>query len=1016
MIIGKNANLMMKYQRTKAKLAEYNVSEQEYPKFALNSDELSYPTTYVLSRYSECVIENNQDELEELKLDLSLVAEYYDSAFKSKDRKIYDLDFLLSGASAYFLNNDFGSAKVLAKRVDGLLIHEKCPQKLLLKVYNYLLDGKYLPYLENKGVFENVNNSFLDYFSKGKSIEQLKSYLKIYRETIYANGGINDVFYVDILCAVILEACKNSLWEILPYNSGLSLEDWRPYLQSKLSIKMLWPAQRLIVEKGLLLGNDALVQLPTGVGKTKSIEIIIRAAFLSNRANNVIIVAPLRALCNEITIDMYRAFRNGVIINQFSDILNNDFENAFIDDVKKKIIVCTPEKLNYILHHDDEFISHIDLFIFDEGHMFDAGGRGATYELLVTHILQNRMERQRIILLSAVLPNSLEIKDWLFEKNGVLATDKRIVSTPKSIGFVSNTKNIHFFSNNKNEEDYYISRILKVEKLDKLPRERKDKFFPDLLSSVDVAIYNAIKLCPNGGVAIYVGQPRSVKTIFEKILYLDKHNYDLSSIKSNANQEELLKIKKFVQEYYGLNHYYTKVVEFGILPHFSTIQNGMKLVAEHALKNSSISCVVCTSTLAQGVNIPIKYLLVTSIRIGTQVVKIRDFQNLIGRTARSGVYTEGSIIITDSKIYDRRNSSQHGGRYIWNDCVQLFDADSVEPCSSSILSLVQDFKLDFEHYITGENFIRLVIARIDEKDFWFNCAQDIERMCLERYPNINKNTIRKEVLLRRDIWISIENYLCLVYCTEESIDKNEISIINICSKTLAYALASDNEKILLENVFVRIEENVKKYSIKQLRKYANAMTSIEKSSEIEHWIIKNELTEKYFSEEELLEKIIDLYLDLNSISKHIEKFKCICYMWVNGKTPDEISSEINIDISEIDDICNKKISYELNFLVGNILDLIDVNQDDNVNEDNIDTLCLLQNKIKYGVPNVTSISICEKIFDDRLMSIKISQILEDENIRGDKILKYIKIYREPILKMLYDYPSYFQDRIKSLVN
>lgn len=44
-------------------MVEYDVSKQEYPHFPLNSNELSYPTTYVLSRYSECVIENNHDEL-----------------------------------------------------------------------------------------------------------------------------------------------------------------------------------------------------------------------------------------------------------------------------------------------------------------------------------------------------------------------------------------------------------------------------------------------------------------------------------------------------------------------------------------------------------------------------------------------------------------------------------------------------------------------------------------------------------------------------------------------------------------------------------------------------------------------------------------------------------------------------------------------------------------------------------------------------------------------------------------
>ena len=80
-------------------------------------------------------------------------------------------------------------------------------------------------------------------------------------------------------------ACNNSSWSLLPDSSDISYEEWEPYLQSKMSIKMLWPAQRLIAEKGLLRGESSIVQLPTGVGKTRSIELIIRAAFLSARAN-----------------------------------------------------------------------------------------------------------------------------------------------------------------------------------------------------------------------------------------------------------------------------------------------------------------------------------------------------------------------------------------------------------------------------------------------------------------------------------------------------------------------------------------------------------------------------------------------------------------------------------------------------------------------------------------------------------------------------------------------------------
>ena len=95
----------------------------------------------------------------------------------------------------------------------------------------------------------------------------------------------------------------------------------------------------------------------------------------------------------------------------------------------------------------------------------------------------------------------------------------------------------------------------------------------------------------------------------------------------------------------------------------------------------------------------------------------------MGRTARAGIYTEGSIIITDCKIYDNRTNWKNGGRYLWNDCVKLFDTKLTEPCGSSILSLVQDFNIDYDVTVSGEKFIDIVIDHLDERDFLLDYAK-----------------------------------------------------------------------------------------------------------------------------------------------------------------------------------------------------------------------------------------------------------------------------------------------------
>ena len=57
-------------------------------------------------------------------------------------------------------------------------------------------------------------------------------------------------------------------------------------------------------------------------------------------------------------------------------------------------------------------------------------------------------------------------------------------------------------------------------------------------------------------------------------------------------------------------------------------------------------------------------------------------------------------------------------------------------------------------------------------------------------------------------------------------------------------------------------------------------------------------------------------------------------------------------------------------------------------------------------------SICEKIFNDRLLALKLTEILDDENIPPDRIVRRLKRKQETLLSVLEEYPVYFRDRLK----
>lgn len=1010
MIFSNTSNYMLKYQKAKAKLVEYDIPRKDYPKFPLNSNELSYPVVYILSRYAESVIENNVADMEEFSPHLVAASQYFDAAVGANDREEYDVDFLLSGAAAYFLSDDFGSAKVLCSEFFVRINPEiNEPQKITGNLLGYLLLNRDFHISVDTPNGEKVCHSLLAYYNTGEGVEKIRGLLSEYRKAVYENDAPMEIYYVDILCAIVMVALSKSSWILLPRYSELDQSLWSDYLKGPKAPRMLWPAQQLIGEKGVLRGQSAIVQLPTGVGKTKSIELVIRSSFASGRATTAIIVAPLRALCNEIANDMISAFGDEVLVNQFSDVLEEDFSLELFLSFKSKILICTPEKLSYIIHHQADFLDEIGLYIFDEGHMFDDGSRGAIYELLISEIRSHISGKEQIILLSAVLSNAEQIQKWLLGEAGVLASDSKIKATPKTIGFASQTKDIHYYSDDSAQEDFYVPRSIEVIALQKRPREKKQRYFPELTDAKDIAIYYANKLCKNGGVAIFANRTSTVLTVINRIIELRDRGCLLAEIKGNSDGEEMSRLAQLMSDYYGEQHPYTIACYLGVVPHYSNLPNGLRLAVEHACRNKALRLVVCTSTLAQGVNIPIKYLFMTSFMVARNSMRIRSFQNLMGRTARSGMYTEGSVIVTDPQLFDNKNNRKNGGNYKWNECIKMFDDSAAEPCGSSILSLVQDIRIDYETRVIGAKVAQHIIDHYNEPDCFEQYVNKLTTALHKAYPQKNASSIVESVMARKSIVEAIENHLCFVFSIDENADKQSIAA-DICKETLAYFMANDDEKALLEEIFNIITLKTNKIDYSQIKNYARTMIGIDSLLQIEKWIAENHLTRQNYTNEQLVEMIISFFQETHTLKKGTKCFADICQMWLDGCSFVEMYESTSLPIADLEDICNKSISYELSFFVGSIIDIIEISDEDIVNP--LPNLLRLQRRLKYGVKTETAVSICEKIFNDRFLANLLADEIGHDTIETNSIVGVIQSHKDDILDILSAYPTYFSECVQ----
>lgn len=96
--------------------------------------------------------------------------------------------------------------------------------------------------------------------------------------------------------------------------------------------------------------------------------------------------------------------------------------------------------------------------------------------------------------------------------------------------------------------------------------------------------------------------------------------------------------------------------------------------------------------------------------------------------------------------------------------------------------------------VSGEKFIDIVIDHLDERDFLLDYAKKLEKAYLKSIPKEHKIWLCRNIIAS-DIISNIENYLCLVRSAETLVNDSKKSAVDICTNTLAYAMATERERI-----------------------------------------------------------------------------------------------------------------------------------------------------------------------------------------------------------------------------
>ncbi|MDR9865561.1 DEAD/DEAH box helicase [Pseudomonas baetica] len=1038
------SRVLLGVTRSKAKMYEYNIPPEHHIETSSDPSQLLILSIATLGEI--CLAINSTDtpaeRLTELKTDLQFSAQFFDSYLQSKLDEEIDPYLILLASASYYLCDLPGSSSVLIKKLPPT-----CPYldaSHLEDLLHWLLVGDFSIYFTDarekyKSNIIALSYSILTYYSTGEGLSKIETELSKLKAKAYDIGSDRELLFADVICAITNFRLKNSSWSLLPRYSGLAKEIWMSYLKKDGSIKELWPSQRLLGEKGILKESSAIIQMPTSAGKTKSIELIIRSAFLSARANLVVVVAPFKALCQEIRSELSRSFDGEVVsIDGVSDVPQMDFAEFDLDGFldldfnsleTDSILVLTPEKLMYILRQSPELAESIGVVIYDEGHQFDSGPRGVTYELLLSSLKSLIPKEAQTILISAVINNSQAIGSWLNGEDGININGTDILSTYRTVAFASwkdSLGRLEFVEqNNTDEKTFFVPRVIEKYKLSRKPRERTDRFFPDKADGKSIAMFLGLKLASNGSVAIFCGVKAAVSTIAKVAVDIYSRNLFIPKPSEYSDEAEVKNLLNLHAIHLGIESETTKCSSLGIYSHSSNTPQGLRVAIEYAMQKSLIKFIICTSTLAQGVNLPIRYLLITSIYQAGKPIKVRDFHNLIGRAGRSGMYTEGSIIFADPDIFDMKSSDK--GRWKWSEFKKILSFENSEPCTSSILNILEPIRsVDGKHHFT--------ISPIDYLKNYLNSPkvfleQLAEAAKLRPDLKFTIESVLDQAEQKANIIASIEGYL-LAHWDDTKEVFGENGAVHLAQQTLAYNLSSEDDKETILSIFDIIAKNIENNCPLEVerRAFGRTLFGLTQAQEIKEWATFNIVAlEQCTSESDALD-VLWPFVYSQSNSKGIHKIesrddlRSLVSEWIKGipyyalRTHlEKANSKLiwgtqrrDITNEHVIDACESGIAYDGTLLIGSIIELLKLIKPE-IDQQLLDNLSTLQKKLRYGLPSIDAILLYEMGISDRHIAQVLSSVLVQSN---DSISIRIKNSGKALTNCVSDFPSYYQDFIK----
>ena len=394
------------------------------------------------------------------------------------------------------------------------------------------------------------------------------------------------------------------------------------FLRSTWGIEHLHPPQAEAAPS-VLGGNNTLIAIPTASGKSLLAYMgMIQRLSEGHAKSKAIYIVPLKALAME-KYEELKEISAALDLSIGLGIGDATAEAKNIDDCN--ILVCTSEKLDSLLRHKAELVTDLTCVVADEFHLMNDGTRGPTLEINLTRLRHIRPEAQ-LIALSATVGNCEELAQWL--DADLIQSDWR----PVALEYAT-FHNFHI-------EPRKLQSSAKKGDVSNLTLPRK----LEGLKSHPVWSVVSDGIDQGSQVLMFVGTRRSAqseaKNLAKRVTkrLLKEHPERLEELNNLAQRLEGRSQSNLAEQL-------VQCISGGVGFHHAGLTSGQRKEVEAAFKSGLLVALTATPTLAAGVNLPARRVLVRDLKRWddgmSRPLPVMEVRQMLGRAGRPRYDTKG---------------------------------------------------------------------------------------------------------------------------------------------------------------------------------------------------------------------------------------------------------------------------------------------------------------------------------------------------------------------------------------